>query len=122
MNVAKLITVYWRDIPAQVIAKRGRESVKKVLPPRFAKAIDKAAMRAGRGSSDLYLSDWRRDIRSCDGDMEQAVNDTVARLEDQFPPPVLNAAVQAGGLLDQEKAKSGSSGVQGSNQNMDTKS
>ncbi len=122
MNVAKLITVYWRDIPAQVIAKRGRERVKKVLPPRFAKAIDRAAMRAGKGSSDLYLSEWRRDIRSCDGDMEQAVNDAIASLEDQFPPPVLNAVVQAGGVLDQEKAGTGSSGVQDSNENMDTKS
>jgi len=120
--VAKLITVYWRDIPAQVIAKRGRESVKKVLPSRFAKAIDKAAMRAGRGSSDLYLSDWRRDIRGCDGDMEQAVNDAVARLEDRFSPPVLNAVVQAGGILDREKAEPGAPGVQDSNQNTDTKS
>ena len=26
--MAKLITVFWRDIPAQVIAKRGRDSTK----------------------------------------------------------------------------------------------
>jgi hypothetical protein len=105
-----LITVYWRDIPAQVIAKQGRTSAKKVLPPRFAKAIDRAAMRAGRGSSDLYLSDWRRDIRSCEGDLEQLVNDEAAKLEGQFPSQVLNAVVQAGGILDREKIEPGQSG------------
>ena len=54
--MAKLICIYWRDIPAQVVVRAGRKnSVKKELAPRFAKAIDRAAMRAGRGSSDAYL-------------------------------------------------------------------
>ncbi|MCP4300577.1 MAG: hypothetical protein GY783_08330, partial [Gammaproteobacteria bacterium] len=55
--MAKLISIYWRDIPAQVIGRPGRKSnLKKELAPRFAKAIDRAAMRAGRGSSDAYLA------------------------------------------------------------------
>ena len=59
--MAKLICIYWRDIPAQVVGRAGRKSgFKKELEPRFAKAIDRAAMRAGRGSSDAYLEDWRR--------------------------------------------------------------
>ena len=42
--------VYWRDIPAQVVGRAGRKSTfKKELEPRFATAIDRAAMRAGRG-------------------------------------------------------------------------
>ena len=45
--MAKLITVYWRDIPAQVIAKRGRETAKVQLSERFQKAIHRPAMRAG---------------------------------------------------------------------------
>ncbi len=101
--MAKLITVYWRDIPAQVIAKVGRNSVKKVLSPRFSKAIDRAAMRAGRGTSDLYLSDWRREIRPLVGDMEQAVNEEAAKLESRFPTGILNAAVQAGGVVSREE-------------------
>jgi hypothetical protein len=96
--VAKLITVYWRDIPAKVIGKHVRNSVKKVLHPRFAKAIDRAAMRAGRGSSDHYLADWRRESRMCDGDVEQMVNDEVEKLEGQFPPDVLDTVVRAGGV------------------------
>ena len=45
----KLTTLYWRDIPAQVIAKERREKAKLVLSERFALAIDKAAMRAQNG-------------------------------------------------------------------------
>jgi hypothetical protein len=72
--------------------------VKKVLPPRFARAIDRAAMRAGRGSSDHYLADWRRESRMCDGNIEQMVGDEVEKLEGQFPPDVLDTVVRAGGV------------------------
>ena len=54
------IEVFWRDIPAQVLVKRGRERGKTILSHRFQAAIDRAAMRAGRGGSDEYLEDWRR--------------------------------------------------------------
>jgi hypothetical protein len=100
--MAKLVTVYWRDIPAQVIAKRGRNAVKKVLHPRFARAIDRAAMRAGRGSSDKYLEDWRRETRPCEGEMEAAVSQEVEKLEDLFPPDVLENVVRAGGVVQKD--------------------
>ena len=58
--MAKLITVYWRDIPAQVTAKAGRKTAKIQLTDRFQEAIDMAAMRAGKGSTDEYLEDWHR--------------------------------------------------------------
>ena len=58
--MASLIVISWRDVPAQVIVKRGRETAKVQLSQRFQEAIDRAAMRAGRGSSDAYLEDWRR--------------------------------------------------------------
>ena len=61
--MASLITVYWRDIPAQVIAERGRgasEQAKVELSRRFAIAIDEAAMRDGADGTDDYLSAWRR--------------------------------------------------------------
>ncbi len=33
----KLISIYWRDIPAQVVGRAGRKSnIKKELAPRFA--------------------------------------------------------------------------------------
>ena len=54
------IEVYWRDIPAQILVKSGRVRGKAMLSHRFQAAIDRAAMRAGKGGSDEYLEDWRR--------------------------------------------------------------
>jgi hypothetical protein len=90
----KLITIYWRDIPAQVIARQGRNKFKQQLAPRFARAIDRAAMRAGRGSSKAYLNDWRRESASCDGDLRLAVLEQVAQLEAAFPDAVLESVTK----------------------------
>jgi hypothetical protein len=100
--MAKLTTIYWRDIPAQVIGQQGRKRHKQQLPKRFAVAIDRAAMRAGKGSSKAYLEEWRRESRPCGDDMEQAVQAEAERLEAQFPDEVLERAVKAGGLVKPE--------------------
>lgn len=97
--MAKLICIYWRDIPAQVVGRAGRKSsFKKELDQRFAKAIDRAAMRAGRGSSDAYLEDWRRESEDVEGDLEAAVEARVLQLENEFPSDYLEEVVKAGGL------------------------
>jgi hypothetical protein len=51
--------VYWRDIPAQVKLRRGRERLGRELPERFQKAIDWAAMASNATSTDAYLEEWR---------------------------------------------------------------
>ena len=56
----KQITIYWRDIPSQIILKKGRSKTKNLLSLRFQKAIDRAAMRAGKGGSEAYIEEWRR--------------------------------------------------------------
>ena len=58
--MAEVTVVYWRDIPAQVIAGRGRRGVKVPLTERFEQAIDRAAMKAGMIGTDNYLSAWRK--------------------------------------------------------------
>lgn len=106
--MAKLICIYWRDIPAQVLGRAGRtNSVKKELAPRFAKAIDRAAMRAGRGSSDAYLEDWRRVSEELNGDLQAAVDARVAQLEAEFNDEFLEAVVKAGGLIEVANARAG---------------
>jgi hypothetical protein len=95
--VPKLITIYWRDIPAQVIGQAGRKRHKQALAPRFQEAIDRAAMRAGRGSSEAYLEDWRRASERAEGDIETAVAQRVLELEAGFPPDSLELTVKAGG-------------------------
>ncbi|MEX0707841.1 MAG: virulence factor [Woeseia sp.] len=97
--MAKLISIYWRDIPAQVVGRDGRRNCKKELPPRFIKAIDRAAMRAGRGSSDAYLADWRRETQQVSGDLEVLVAEHVAKLENHFDDSYLEAVVKAGGKI-----------------------
>ena len=54
------IEVFWRDIPAQILVKSGRVRGKAMLSHRFQAAIDRAAMKAGKGGSAEYLDDWRR--------------------------------------------------------------
>ena len=54
------IVVSWRDIPSQVIVKKGRERAKALLSPRFQQAVDRAAMRARKHSEDAYISEWVR--------------------------------------------------------------
>jgi len=96
-GVAKLTTIYWRDIPVQVIGQQGRKRYKQQLSKRFAVAIDRAAMRAGRGSSGAYLEDWRRESHSCNGDLQEIIATEVEKLEAQFPDELLETIVKAGG-------------------------
>jgi hypothetical protein len=105
-DMSKLIIIYWRDIPAQIVGQEGRKRHKLELPPRFAAAIDRAAMRAGRGSSKAYLEDWRRESRPCEGDVQQLVNEEAERLQVQFPDDFLEAVVKAGGRIKSKQESS----------------
>ena len=49
-----------------VMFRKGREKGKVMMPDRFQEAIDRAAMRAGKGGSDLYLEEWRRENSEID--------------------------------------------------------
>ena len=69
----KQITIYWRDIPSQIILKKGRNKTKEILPPRFQKAIDRAAMRAGKGGSQAYIEEWRRETIEIDSTADPCV-------------------------------------------------
>ena len=64
--MVKKTIIYWRDIPSQVVVQRGRKREKTLLSTRFQEAIDRAAMRAGKGSSNAYLEEWRRESSSLD--------------------------------------------------------
>ena len=96
--MASLTVVYWRDIPAQVIAKQGRKSAKKMLSDRFQEAIDRAAMRSGAAGTDDYLEDWRRgDPTVGDGDLDQAARDLSQQIEQQWSDDALATLVAADG-------------------------
>src|ERR1700733_4475344 len=98
-RVGQLIIISWRDIPAQVIVKRGRETAKVALSPRFQEAVDRAAMRAGKGSSDAYLADWKRSPpRPCGEDLQAEAAAEAARIEAQFTDKQLEQLIRAKGL------------------------
>ena len=97
--MASLIVISWRDIPAQVIVKRGREAAKVQLSPRFQEAVDRAAMRAGKGSSDAYLADWQRSApRPCGEDLQAEASAEAARLEAKFTDQDLERLIRAKGV------------------------
>lgn len=103
--MARLITVYWRDIPSQVTGRGGRENVKVLLSERFQIAIDRAAMRAGKGSSEAYLEEWRRESRTVEGDLKAAVEAEAQRLEEAFPDELLERLVRGHGDMNRAREK-----------------
>jgi hypothetical protein len=105
--MASLTIISWRDIPAQVVVKRGRETAKVQLSARFQEAVDRAAMRAGKGSSDAYLADWKRsDPKACSDDIQAEVAAEAARLEARYTDEDLERLIRSKGL----DASSGTSG------------
>lgn len=100
--MASLTVIYWRDIPAQVVAEEGRgrrrEQAKVEMPRRFALAIDEAAMRDGADGTDDYLAEWRKsDPVSIEGDMQAAAEARAAELDAEYNKDVLAALVANGG-------------------------
>lgn len=100
--MTRKICVYWRDIPSQVIVQRGRQREKAMLSSRFQEAIDRAAMRAGKGGSDAYIAEWRREAVPCGagGELRQIAEREVARLESEFSDDRLLALIRNHGSAD----------------------
>ncbi|MBV8650127.1 MAG: virulence factor [Alphaproteobacteria bacterium] len=96
--MAQVTVVYWRDIPAQVIVKAGRQTAKRELTPRFQEAIDRAAMRSGAHETDTYLSEWRRgEPVPCGDDLDAEATSAAARLEAEFDDTRLAQLVKSDG-------------------------
>ena len=100
--MAKLISIYWRDIPSQVIAKKGRTSAKVQLSERFQVAIDKAAMRAGKQGSAEYLDDWRRSYSDCGDNLEKEASEAAKKYEIEYSDDRLTLLAREKGV-DPEK-------------------
>ena len=99
------ILVRWRDIPAQVIVKKGRLRARARLGGRFQNAIDRAAMRAKKRSADAYLSEWVREPVKPGADPEgadlQAVADRLAAgIEARYSDERLLALVRNHGVAE----------------------
>ena len=98
MSVKKTL-IYWRDIPSQVIVQRGRTREKAMLSARFQEASDRAAMRAGKGSSDAYMSEWDRKTSrvETDADLASLAETEAARLESEYSDEDLTQLIRSHG-------------------------
>ncbi|MEM8923322.1 MAG: virulence factor [Actinomycetota bacterium] len=97
-NDAKLVVIYWRDIPAQVTAGGRADGAKVLLEARFQHAIDRAAAVAGKTATEDYVAEWRRVTEPLTGDPEEQARARAAQLEAQYPRPDLERLVRSGGL------------------------
>ena len=97
--MGRLVVVYWRDIPSQVIASAGRRNQAKImLPDRVQQAIDAAAMKSGASDTDAYLEDWRRsEPAECGDHLEAAAKAEAERLDAAYDRERLRALIVAGG-------------------------
>ncbi|MEE9447354.1 MAG: virulence factor [Arenicellales bacterium] len=93
-----LIIIYWRDIPAQVMAKQGRNRVRHQLSNRFQIAIDRAAMRAKKIDADAYIDDWQRVNEKIAGEMEAIVKAKTAEIESAYSDELLERIIKNKGV------------------------
>ena len=101
--MAHLITLFWRDIPAQIIAESGRgrnrQQAKIELPRRFAIAIDAAAMKDGAESTDDYLAEWRRsEPVPCGVDLDAEAAKLAANIGADYPAERVRQLIESGGF------------------------
>lgn len=97
-ELAQLTIVYWRDIPAQVIVRKGRNSAKRELPLRFTEAIDMCAMRSGASDTDAYLAEWRRgEPVEVSDDLEAEADKAADAIDSGFPKERLLSLVAGDG-------------------------
>jgi len=97
-KLAQVTIVYWRDIPAQVIAGKGRRGAKRQLPERFEQAIDRCAMKIGAKGDDDYLAEWRRAAPyELEGPDDAVADAEAARLDVEFDTARIKALIANGG-------------------------
>lgn len=94
-----LVTIFWRDIPAQVRADTADGDTERLLlEPRFQHAIDRAATVAGLTDTHSYVAQWRRESAGIDGEPAAAAHARAAELDRAYPRDRLEALVANGGL------------------------
>ena len=92
-----LTIIYWRDIPAQVRVRAGKERVSAPLPDRFMVAVDGAATVAGKTTTDEYIAEWREETRPCGDDLETEADLEVKRLDGAYSHDLIRSYVRNGG-------------------------
>ena len=97
-KVNEMVTIYWREIPAQVTATTNGKKSSWLLEKRFQLAIDSAAGVAGLTNADDYVLQWRRVSEPCAGDPEAIAQSEAARLHGLYTSERVRKLIDNGGL------------------------
>lgn len=94
----QIVTIYWRDIPAQVNGQSGRDRHQVALSGKFQRAIDRAKRKAKIYTAEEDIAQWRRESTPCDGDIAAAAEAEASRLETTSTREFLGRLAYAGGF------------------------
>lgn len=95
---AEVVTIYWRDIPAQVNGQSGRERHQVLLSARFQRAVDRAKRKARIVTAEDDVAQWNRRSRPCDDHVADA-EAAAAELESAYTHEYLGRLAFAGGYI-----------------------
>ena len=94
----EVVTIYWRDIPAQVNGQSGRDRHQVVLSGKFQRAVDRAKRKAKIYTAEQDIAQWRRTSMPCDVDFSAAAEAEAARLEHDYTREYLGILAFSGGF------------------------
>ena len=104
--MSKLKIVYWNDIPGRVVVREGRRSTRLRLPPRFMKAIERAAYRLKKQDKDAFFDPWHDVDQPFAGDIKEQAIILVRQLEEDYSDAVLDKLIRASGKDDSRSLNS----------------
>lgn len=93
-----VVTIYWRDIPAQVNGQAGRDRHQVMLSAKFQRAVDRAKRKAGIYTAEEDIAQWRRTSAASDGDVAAAAAAEADRIENEYSREYLGRLAYAGGF------------------------
>jgi hypothetical protein len=89
--MAEYYVIKWQDIPAQIIVKYGRKTLKKHLGEKYEQAIDRAAMRQGLKDSNSYLEQWIKEGPfACNDNIETEIDIIAEKIIAEYESKIKN--------------------------------
>ena len=88
--MAKVRTMYWKEIPVQVQAQDDSGQVSKPLDDRFQEGVDMIALFDGSSGTDDYLMAWEwGEYAEVEGAAEEVASRVAERINKGFPQDFL---------------------------------
>jgi hypothetical protein len=94
----EIVTIYWRDIPAQVNGQAGRDRHQIMLSSKFQRAIDRAKRKANIYTADEDIAQWKRTSIPSAGELGEDAAAQAERIESAYPREHLGRLAYAGGF------------------------